>query len=101
MTGKDIMLSVKRALFEEQRRAYNNREFFNTDEIVIFMSEKAFWMVSAVLQQNVNFHVTSTQHTMFGCKVRIISEEGITAYIGKECTIFEEGAEMKGGADNE
>ena len=89
MTGKDIILSINEALYEEQRRAYNNREFFNRDEIVIFMSEKAFFMVSDVSKQIVNYHITSTQHTMFGCKVRIIHEEGITVYIGKECKIFE------------
>lgn len=94
MSANDILNSIHRALWEEEAKASRNREIFNRDEVTIFISEEAYLIVSGGLD---GIYVVPSErglrHKCMGCNLKIISEEGIKVYIGKQCTIFEEGAE--------
>ena len=93
MSGKDILYSIYHALWEEERKAFHNNEIFKRDEITIFMSESAYLIAS---KESFDYTVVR-EHEIgkmcFGCNLKIVSEKGIKVYIGKQCTIFEEGAE--------
>lgn len=94
MRANDILNSIYRALLEEEKKAFHNDEIFNRDEITIFVSEEAYLIASRDFD---GIYVIPSErearHKCFGCNLKIISEEGIKVYIGKQCTIFEEGAE--------
>ena len=93
MSGKDILNSIYHALWEEERKAFHNNEVVERDEITIFMSEAAFLIASKECCDYTVVREHEIGKICFGCNLKIVSEEGIKVYLGKQCTIFEEGAE--------
>lgn len=97
MNGNDLMLSIKCAIYEEQRKACNNREIFDRNKITIMATAKAIAMITAMLDPCVN--VYSDSHTeLFGCKFKMIGGEDAEVYLARKIPILsaklsEEGAE--------
>ena len=89
MSGKDIMLFVWYALLEEEKRAYENRSSFTRNDITIFMSEEAFFLVQKETQPYVCS--VNMQQKLYGCNVKIIREDGPRVYIGVPISIYGEG----------
>ncbi len=97
MNGKDLRLSIQCALYEEQKKAYNNRELFDRNKIAIMATAKAVSMITAMLDPCVNYY--SDCHTeLFGCKLKMIDGEDAEVYLARKIPILpaklsEEGAE--------
>lgn len=98
MSGEDLMLSINCAIYEEQRKAYNNMESFDRDNITIMATAKAIHMITAMLDAVpfVNFY--PDRHTKcFGCNLKMIDGEDVEIYLARKIPIItaklsEEGA---------
>lgn len=95
--GENLMLSIKYALDEEQRKAYNNIECFDRDKITIMATAKALFEISRMLEPYVNYYSDGVTKC-FGCNLKIIDGEGEEIYIARKIPILseklaEEGAE--------
>lgn len=97
MDGNGLMLSIKCAIYEEQRKAFDNREHFDRNEITIMATAKAIAMITATLDPYVN--VYSDRHAeLFGYKLKMIGGEDAEVYLARKIPILseklrEEGAE--------
>ena len=97
MNGKDLGISIQCAIYEEQKKAYNNMELFDRNKITIMATAKAIAMITAMLDPCVN--VYSDSHTeLFGCKLKMIGGEDAEVYLAREIPILtaklsEEGTE--------
>lgn len=97
MSGEDLMISIKCAIYEEQRKAYNNMESFDRDNITIMATAKAIYMITAMLEPYVNYY--SEGYTKcFGCNLKMIDGEDTEVYLARKIPIItaklsEEGAE--------
>lgn len=97
MNGKDLRLSIQSAIYEEQKKAYNNMEIFDRNKITIMATTKATAMITAMLDPCVN--VYSDGHAeLFGCKFKMIDGADAAVYLARKIPILsaklsEEGAE--------
>ena len=89
MNGNDLMLSIKCGIFEEERKAYNNREFFNRDDITIMATSKAISMITAMFEPYVTFY-TDGNTKCFGCNLKIIYGEDVEIYLARKIPILSE-----------
>lgn len=97
MNGNDLMLSINCAIYDEQRKAYNNMEIFNRDEITIMATAKAIRMITAMVAPYVEYYVDG-QTKCFGCNLKMIDGEDVEIYLARKIPILptklsEEGAE--------
>lgn len=97
MNGNDLRLSIQCAIYEEQKKAYNNMEVFDRNKITIMATAKAIYLITAKLDPCVN--VYSDGHTeLFGCKLKMIDGADAEVYLARKIPILsaklsEEGAE--------
>ena len=97
MTGNDLILSIKSAIYEEQKKAYNNREYFDRDKITIMATAKAIYMITAITEPFVK-HYSDGNTKCFGCNLKMIDGADAEVYLARKIPIFtaklsEEGAE--------
>lgn len=97
MSGEDLMLSIKCALYEEQRKAYNNIESFDRDKITIMATAKAIHMIITMVEPYVNYY-TEGITKCFGCNLMMIDGADAEVYLARKIPILtaklsEEGAE--------
>lgn len=97
MNGENLMLSIQCAIYEEQKKAYNNMELFDRNKITIMATAKAIAMINAALFPCINYY--PDKHTeIFGCKLKWIGGEDAEVYLAREIPILtaklsEEGTE--------
>lgn len=101
MNGNDLMLSIKCAIYEEQRKAYNNTEIFKRDDITIMATAKAIFMITATIEPNINYY-TEEITKCFGCNLKMIDGEDAEVYLARKIPILstklsEEGADNGNG----
>ena len=87
MNVNDLLLSINVALYEEQRRAYNNKELFNRDELTIMATRKVVFSIADQFTHYMNFRIDE-KTTCMGCKVVIIDGDGDDIYIARKVTIL-------------
>lgn len=100
MTGQDLMLSINCAIYEEQRKAYNNREFFNRDEVTIMATAKAISMITAMEMPYCKYYVDG-QTKCLGCYLKMIEGEGIEIYLAREIPILSEKLSEEGAEEDD
>ena len=86
MNENDLMQSINRAIYEEQRKAYNNMETFNRDEITIMATAKAIFMINGMLGPYVKYYVDE-QTRCLGCNLKMVDGDDIKVYIAREIQI--------------
>lgn len=90
MNGNDLRLSIQCAIYEEQKKAYNNMEPFDRNKITIMATEKAVLMITEIdINPCVNFY--SDGHAeLFGCKLKMIDGADAEVYLARKIPILSE-----------
>lgn len=100
MSGEDLMLSIKCAIFEEQKKAYYNREIFDRTKITIMATAKVICMITATLEPYVNWY-SDGQTKCFGCNLKMIGGDGVHIYLAKDIPILSNRIELnEAGAED-
>lgn len=100
MSGEDLMISIKCAIYEEQRKAYNNMESFDRDKITIMATTKAMHMIDAMLEHYFNYYFDGNTKC-FGCNLKIIDGEDAEVYLARKIPILTAKLSEEGGEQSE
>lgn len=97
MNGNDLMLSIRCAIYDEQRKACNNREIFDRNEITIMATSEAIYLITVTLDPCINYY-SDGRTEIFGCKLKMIDGADAEVYLARKIPILsaklsEEGVE--------
>lgn len=97
MNGNDLRLSIQCAIYEEQKKAYNNMELFDRNKITIMATAKATAMITEMLDPCVRVY-SDGDTELFGCKFKMVDGADAEVYLARKIPILseklsEEGAE--------